>query len=274
MSSKTIYQHITGDRTPYVYLIGWTKHDEWYYGVRYGRNCHPDDLWKTYFTSSNCVVQFRKEHGEPDVIEIRKVFSNAVTAKNHEDSVLRRMKVNLNEKWLNVKADSFKNLDTSKIAYLYGDDNPMRNMTEEQKLIHRKLTSEGTIRAIANSEKYQEQQKWWMEYLKSDKNPGKNKTQETKDKISASKIGKPNPKIQGENNPMYGRNIFLENTEEWCENQKDIRRQARLNEKYKCPHCERIIGTTANFTMHLIKIHKIEKEIIKIQYKDCRLPKP
>ena len=51
MSNEIIYT--AGDRTPYTYLIGWSKLDKWYYGCRYGINCHPDDFWKTYFTSSN-----------------------------------------------------------------------------------------------------------------------------------------------------------------------------------------------------------------------------
>ena len=28
------------DRTPYTYLIGWTKLDKWYYGVKYAKIAH------------------------------------------------------------------------------------------------------------------------------------------------------------------------------------------------------------------------------------------
>lgn len=66
----TIYQ-------PYTYLIGWTKQDKWYYGVRYANKVSPDlDLWKEYFTSSNYVTEFRNLHGEPDVVTIDKIFDD------------------------------------------------------------------------------------------------------------------------------------------------------------------------------------------------------
>ena len=47
----------------YTYLIGWTKYNIQYYGVRYAKGCHPDDLWKTYFTSSKYVKEFREKNG-------------------------------------------------------------------------------------------------------------------------------------------------------------------------------------------------------------------
>ena len=62
---------------PYTYLIGWSKLNIWYYGVRYAENCHPDEFWKDngYKTSSGYVEEFVKLHGDPDIIEIRKVFT-------------------------------------------------------------------------------------------------------------------------------------------------------------------------------------------------------
>ena len=86
---------------PYVYLIGWTSLDKWYYGVRYAMDCHPDDLWKTYFTSSKYVHAFCDNNGSPNVIQIRKTFNSITEAKLWEVKVLRRMKVVLHEKWLN-----------------------------------------------------------------------------------------------------------------------------------------------------------------------------
>lgn len=88
--------------TPYTYLIGWSKHNKFYYGVRFARNCHPNDLWKTYFTSSKHVKRFRKENGDPDIIEIRKTFTNSpMKAKIWEEKVLRRMNVIKSQQWLN-----------------------------------------------------------------------------------------------------------------------------------------------------------------------------
>ena len=93
---------------PYTYLIGWSKHNQWYYGVRYAKNCNPKDLWVKYFTSSKKVKEFCNEYGDPDIIQIRKTFTNPEMAKLWEDKVLRRMKVQSNDKFLNVRKDTFK----------------------------------------------------------------------------------------------------------------------------------------------------------------------
>lgn len=53
---------------PFTYLIGWSKLDRWYIGSRYAKKACPDDLWSTYFTSSQYVTAFRYVHGEPDVL--------------------------------------------------------------------------------------------------------------------------------------------------------------------------------------------------------------
>lgn len=93
--------------TPYTYLIGWSAHNKWYYGVRYAKNCNPTDLWVKYFTSSKRVKELRTQYGEPDVIQIRKTFKDASSAKFWEDRVLRRMKVHINEHWINIRKDTF-----------------------------------------------------------------------------------------------------------------------------------------------------------------------
>jgi hypothetical protein len=87
--------------TPYTYLIGWSTKNVWYYGVRYAKKCSPDDLWKSYFTSSKHVKKFRKENGEPDIIQIRKTFSDANSAKSWEEKVLRKINVIKRKDFLN-----------------------------------------------------------------------------------------------------------------------------------------------------------------------------
>lgn len=85
----------------YTYLIGWSGHNKWYYGVRYARGCKPSELWKTYFTSSRYVKAFREECGEPDIIQVRKIFDDKNKAILWENTVLKRMNVIHQEKWLN-----------------------------------------------------------------------------------------------------------------------------------------------------------------------------
>ena len=77
---------------PFTYLIGWSEHSIFYYGVRYSRkNCHPDTLWTTYFTSSKYVKKFRSDWGEPDIIQIRRMFETREQAVSWEYRVLRRL---------------------------------------------------------------------------------------------------------------------------------------------------------------------------------------
>lgn len=86
---------------PFTYLIGWSLHNLWYYGVRYKKGSTTNDLWTIYFTSSKKVKKIREELGEPDVIQIRKIFSSIETAKAWETKVLRRLKVISKDKWIN-----------------------------------------------------------------------------------------------------------------------------------------------------------------------------
>ena len=92
------------DRVPYTYLIGWTKLNVWYYGRSTRKGCDPTDLWVNYFTSSNEVKSFRKKHGEPDILEVRKVFIGPESIKKcseHEVKVIRRMRAVTKTNWLN-----------------------------------------------------------------------------------------------------------------------------------------------------------------------------
>lgn len=31
----------------YTYLIGWSSHNKFYYGVRYAKGSNPNELWKS-----------------------------------------------------------------------------------------------------------------------------------------------------------------------------------------------------------------------------------
>jgi hypothetical protein len=95
---------------PYTYLIGWSVHNKWYYGVRFANysekdTANPSELWVAYFTSSRHVQKFREENGDPDIIQIRKTFSSKESARLWGHKVLRRMRVTLREEFLN-KSDA------------------------------------------------------------------------------------------------------------------------------------------------------------------------
>ncbi len=96
---------------PYTYLIGWSHLNKWYYGVRFKKNANPSDLWKTYFTSSKKVKEFRELYGEPDIIQIRKVFDNREKALMHEYKVINRLNCVRSNDWLNLGNFGFNTFD-------------------------------------------------------------------------------------------------------------------------------------------------------------------
>ena len=114
----TIYtsENSTIDRIPYTYLIGWSKFNIYYYGLRFGKNCRPSDLWNPYKTSSKHVKNFIKDNGEPDIIQIRKTFNNIKFAQKWEHIVLKRMKVIFRKDFLNKTDNKSIDMELIKIG--------------------------------------------------------------------------------------------------------------------------------------------------------------
>lgn len=161
---------------PYTYLIGWSEKDLWYYGVRYAKNCNPDDLWIKYFTSSKYVKEIRKLYGDPDIIEVRKIFDNKETALEWEYKVLRRMKVVVNEKWINRTA-----APAQTVRDISGNKNPMKD-PETAKKVANKLSILNKQK-MSNMTKEEKSLKYGQQ---KEKNHFYNKkhTKNTKEKIS------------------------------------------------------------------------------------------
>lgn len=91
---------------PYTYLIKCVPTNQFYYGVRYSKDCNPDDLWKTYYTSSAYIKQLIHEHGKESFIyEVRKVFSSVNKARKWEERVLKRLNVSARDDFIN-KSDN------------------------------------------------------------------------------------------------------------------------------------------------------------------------
>ena len=111
------------DRTPYTYLIGWTDLDVWYYGRRTAKGCHPEELFITYFTSSNIVDDVRAEYGEPDVIKVHKYFSTIDACKKQEERFLKRVGAAKNPRFLNLSNGDLKWDGTGKIAVCDRNEN-------------------------------------------------------------------------------------------------------------------------------------------------------
>lgn len=88
--------------TPFVYVIGWTDLNCWYLGVKYGRGCHPIDLWTTYFTSSRVVQSVREYAGEPDHYEVLAV-GDVDDMQMLEVELIRTMALHQHDRWLNLQ---------------------------------------------------------------------------------------------------------------------------------------------------------------------------
>lgn len=87
---------------PYTYFLLNKITGEKYYGVRYAKDCSPEELWNTYFTSSKYVKQRIHQHGkESFYFEVRKIFETPVAARNWEERVLRKLNILQNSIWLN-----------------------------------------------------------------------------------------------------------------------------------------------------------------------------
>lgn len=201
--------------TSYTYLLGWTNHNKWYYGVRFAKNCHKNELWKTYFTSSKHVQNFAKVHGKPDIIEIRKEFVNHHDALSWETKVLTRMKVLNDDKWLNKTT----NKAICPIAASMGGSKPK---SEEMKL-NLSRSIKGRILSETHKKKISESRKGQVGYWKDKQLPDT-----TKKKLS--ELGKTR---LGSKNPFYGR----KHTEETRNKIRDSKRRAYMEktsaEKHK-----------------------------------------
>jgi hypothetical protein len=220
---------------PYTYLIGWSTHNKWYYGVRFSSKATPEDLWKTYFTSSKYVKEFRYIFGEPDVIQIRKIFKCAAEARLWENRILKKLKVVHDTKWLN-------RTDNCSISA----ENSLKGSTKQKSLEMRKKLSESKKGKVLSTEtklKISDSTRGKVGYWKDkhlsnstkeklsthgkklvgDKNPfyGKSHTEETKKKISESRKNK-NIGIQ---HPLYGR----PRSEETKKKIRDAKKLKKLN---------------------------------------------
>lgn len=104
---------------PYTYFIKWSAQNKWYYGVRYAKGCSPNDFWIIYKTSSKHVKEFIKIHGDPDIKEIRKTFSDVDKARFWEERFLKKSKARYRD-------DSLNRTDFPGIPPMVGDNNPMK----------------------------------------------------------------------------------------------------------------------------------------------------
>lgn len=87
---------------PFSYYLFHKPTKKHYYGIRFAKNCCPDDLWTKYFSSSIIVKKLISDYGADSFhVEIRKVFENSEQALLWEHKVLRRLNASANTDWIN-----------------------------------------------------------------------------------------------------------------------------------------------------------------------------
>lgn len=180
---------------PYTYLVGWSSLNKYYYGVEYKNSsrhgrANPSNLWVTYFTSSKTIQYMRVKYGEPDIIEIRKTFTDNHKAVAWEKKVLKKLKVLESDMWINSNVGGAIVL-SSETLMLIADKN--RGVVKHS-------IEERARRSIETRERN----------LKRGSH-----TEETKRKISESNKGKQKNFIggrKGKSNPMFGRRKLPDGT--------------------------------------------------------------
>jgi len=88
---------------PFTYYLYHKPTGKKYYGVRYKLDCHPDDLWNKYFSSSKEVKRLIAEYGVNSFFyEVRRVFDTTKDARDWESRVLYKLRVVEKDDWLNL----------------------------------------------------------------------------------------------------------------------------------------------------------------------------
>lgn len=179
---------------PYTYLIGWSSYNRYYYGIEFKNSklgiANPANLWTTYFTSSKTVQHLRLKYGEPDIVQVRKVFHNRETAIKWEQKVLRRMKVLQNDKWINCNIGGAVVLSAETRKLIAEKNRGMIKHSPEDRLKRSIETRERNLARGGHSE-------------------------DTKRKISKAQKGKKKHKDGsrlGKLNPMWGRRKLADGT--------------------------------------------------------------
>jgi hypothetical protein len=183
--SVNIYQ-------PFTYRITFKPTGQSYYGVRTKKNCCPQELWQSYFTSSKRVQTLIEQYGtEAFLVEIRRTFKDKQSAILWEHRVLTRLDVVNNSQWLNenVGGKHFVSRDRNTEEHIRKSANAQRGKkkkpcSEERK---RKISEAKKGKAPPNKGKpMSEEQRKLMSIVRK----GYKSSEETKAKISAGLKGR------------------------------------------------------------------------------------
>lgn len=110
------------DSIPYTYLLKFKLTGQVYYGMRNCKGCTPDNFFIDYFTSSKLIHELIKTYGKDSFeYEIRKTFSDKESCSKWENTVLRRMNVRNNDKFINKDSGLHHNSNENTI-FIYNKE--------------------------------------------------------------------------------------------------------------------------------------------------------
>lgn len=94
---------------PYTYSVTHKKTGIHYYGSRYSKGCSPDDLFKTYFTSSKIIHDLIKAEGVIGFLfKVRRKFKDDLSCVLHENRFLKRVDAKNNPKFFNRQNETIR----------------------------------------------------------------------------------------------------------------------------------------------------------------------
>jgi len=213
---------------PYTYHLYHKPTGKHYYGVRTAKDCHPDELWVTYFSSSKIVNFMIEEYGIDSFdYKIRKIFETAEEALEWEMKFLFRIDAATKDNWLN-RHNGGKNFCTAGTTPwnkgVSHSEEARKKISEKRKeYVGEKHPMYGRTHSEESKQKMSINRK--KKFGKDNHFYGKRHTDELKKYISELNKGRPST-IKG-----------IPLSEERKRKQSEIMKN---KPKVKCPYCERI----------------------------------
>ena len=132
---------------PFVYCLTFLPTGQKYFGSRTAKNCTPDCLWTTYFTSSSVVNNLIKQFGKDAFIyKIRRCFNTKEETVDYEIKVLRRLKVSSNDNWLNKGVCGYRYSCQGQNNPAYGTKR--NDLSQRNKVVKHRITKNGVNRTV------------------------------------------------------------------------------------------------------------------------------
>ena len=231
----------------------------YYYGVRYGNirigTSPDDDIFTTYFTSSNVVLTLLKNNIIPFRILIHKTFSSIKDACKFEVNFLTKLNAKDRKDFLN-QTNNFDNSLPNNAGRIVSDETRAKisigSSKSQSSLEYKKIRSDLMKDKWSNPE--------FINFMKE-----KNEKYKTtgKSKIVGAKSGAARIGFKYSNEVKLKRSIALKKA---CES-IDMKARALNRKKYICPICFLSNLDGGNFNSHMRSRHDWNKEKSKI-FKD------